>query len=361
MSASPKALERHSSGLRKGRSVLGRISRLSTVGWLLYWRGNALTEIVTDIASCPDLPNGSVVTIGNFDGVHRGHKAIIRQAIGDARFEERASVIVTFDKHPAEFLRPDRAPCRLCEPAKKVELLSHLGADLLVVLTFERELADKEPEDFVTEILVGALRTRKVVVGRNFRFGRNRKGSLALLERMGRQLGFEAVEEELVSVQGFDISSTRIRAAIAHGDVEWASAALGRDHTIEGIVQRGERRGVKLGYPTMNLAPPDKICIPCDGVYAGWVLVDEERYAAAVNVGRRPTFESEGRVLIEAHLLDYDGSEAYGKRIEVGFRKWLRGEYRFADVDELIQQIGRDVEETRRVMQDVGRHHLAQP
>jgi riboflavin kinase/FMN adenylyltransferase len=314
--------------------------------------GGTLTNVYYDLDSCPEFPEGSVITIGNFDGVHRGHRAIIEHVIREATSEGRSSVIVTFDKHPAEFLRPDRAPCRLCTPERKIEFLSQLGADYLLVLEFNQELADLEPKAFVEEILVGKLNVKKVVVGRNFRFGRNRKGSLALLVEIGQEKGFQAREEELVSLQGFDISSTRVRSAIAHGDVEWAALALGRDHSITGQVQQGDRRGQSLGYPTMNVEPPERICLPGYGVYVGWAVIRSKRYPAAINVGRRPTFNTDGRVLVEAHLIDFEGGDTYGEEIEIGFSKWLRGEYRFADVDELVEQIGRDVEEVRKAVAD---------
>lgn len=273
---------------------------------------------------------------------------MIERVISAASEAELKSAVVTFDRHPGEFLRPSKAPRRLCEPEKKIELLRETGVDYLCVLGFDQEMADQEPQEFVKQVLVDGFNTRIVVVGRNFRFGRNRRGSLALLKEMGEEVGFEADEMSLVSVQGFDISSTRIRSAVMHGDVEWAALALGRDYSIRGKVVKGDGRGKTLGFSTMNMLPPEHICLPGDGVYAGWTIVDGVRYRAAVNVGRRPTFVEEGKTLVESHLLDFGGDEAYGKTVEIGFSKWLRGEYRFADADELIEQIGRDVEEVRR-------------
>jgi riboflavin kinase/FMN adenylyltransferase len=309
-------------------------------------------ELIRDLSSMPRPKAGSAITIGNFDGVHKGHRAVIERVIADAKKQGLESAVITFDRHPAEFLRPTKAPCRLCEPERKIELLGKTGVDYLCVLTFDQELADKEPKDFVKEILVDGMNARVVVVGRNFRFGRNRRGSLALLKEMGAELGFEADEMSLVSVQGFDISSTRIRSAVMHGDVEWAALALGRDYSIKGTVVVGDKRGKSLGFPTMNIFPPERVCLPGDGVYAGWTIVDGRRYKAAINVGRRPTFVDSGQMSIESHLLDYSEEDAYGKTIEVGFSRWLRGEYRFADAEELIEQIGRDVEEVRRASPD---------
>lgn len=309
-------------------------------------------EVIDSLSSLPRPPEGSALTIGNFDGVHRGHRAVIDRVISDAKKRGLKSAVITFDRHPAEFLRPSKAPCRLCEPEMKIELLRDCGVDYLCVLAFDQDLADKEAGEFVEEVLVDGFNARVVVVGRNFRFGRNRKGSLSLLKELGTDGGFEAEEMSLVSVQGFDISSTRIRSAIVHGDVEWASQALGRDHSIRGEVIEGDRRGKALGFPTMNIYPPERICLPSDGVYAGWTVIDGIKYRAAINVGRRPTFGDDGRVLVESHLLDFSGEDAYGKAIEVGFTRWLRGEYRFANADELIEQIGRDVEEVRRASVD---------
>ncbi len=310
-------------------------------------------ELVRDVSSLPRPQPGSVVTIGNFDGVHRGHRAVIGRVVDEAGSHGLRAVVLTFDRHPSEFLRPDKAPCRLCEPERKVELLMQTGVDYLCVLPFDQELADKEAADFVKEVLVDGLNVRRVVVGRNFRFGRNRRGSLAMLNQMGEEFGFVADEIELVSVQGFDISSTRIRSAISHGDVEWASRALGRDFSMCGTVVEGDKRGKDLGFPTLNVYPPERHCRPADGVYAGWTVVDGKRFRAAINVGRRPTFVQHGGVLIEAHLLDYEGPELYGKPVEIGFTRWLRGEYRFADAAELVEQIGRDVEEARRILGDL--------
>ncbi len=277
---------------------------------------------------------------------------MIDRVISDAKRAGLASAVITFDRHPAELLRPSKAPCRLCEPQKKIELLEKTGVDYLCVLKFDQRLADKRPEEFVKEILVDGFNARIVVVGRNFRFGRNRRGSLALLKELGGEFGFDSDEMALVTVQGFDISSTRIRSAIQHGDVEWAGQALGRDYSIRGEVAEGDKRGASLGFPTMNVYPPDRICLPADGVYAGWTLLDGAVYKAAINVGRRPTFADGDKVLIESHLLDYNGDETYGKTIEVGFQRWLRGEYRFADADELVEQIARDVDEVRRSASD---------
>jgi riboflavin kinase/FMN adenylyltransferase len=306
-------------------------------------------ELIRDLASLPHPEDGTAITIGNFDGVHRGHRAVIERVISDAKERGFASAVITFDRHPAELLRPAKAPCRLCEPEKKIELLKETGVDYLCVLPFDQELADQEPGEFISNVLVRGFNARVVVVGRNFRFGRNRRGSLALLNQVGREAGFEADEMSLVSVQGFDISSTRIRSAITHGDVEWAGMALGRDFSIRGKVSEGERRGKVLGFPTMNLFPPERLCLPGDGVYVGWTEIGDRRYPAAVNVGRRPTFVEEGTTLVEAHLLDYSAQDAYGEDIEVGFVRWLRGEYRFADADELVDQIAKDVEEVRKV------------
>ncbi|MER3455136.1 MAG: bifunctional riboflavin kinase/FAD synthetase [Acidimicrobiia bacterium] len=305
-------------------------------------------EIIDDLSLLPSPKEGSAITIGNFDGVHRGHRAVIEQVRSEARDRGFRSGVVTFDRHPAELLRPKKAPCRLSEPERKIELLLETGVDYLCVLRFDQELADMEPGDFVREILVAGFNVRLVVVGRNFRFGRNRRGSLALLEEMGARFGFYAEEMPLVSVEGFDISSTRIRAAVSHGDVEWAASALGREYSLRGIVLEGDKRGATLGFPTMNIFPPERMCLPADGVYAGWTVVDGSKYLAAINVGRRPTFVEEGTVLVESYLLDYEGGDAYGKTIEVGFSRWIRGEYRFANAQELVEQIARDVEEVRR-------------
>jgi riboflavin kinase / FMN adenylyltransferase len=300
------------------------------------------------------------VTIGAFDGVHLGHQAVLRLVRELASARGLRAAVVTFDRHPAEVVRPESAPKLLTSLDQKLELLDATGAvDDCLVITFD-EARSKEPADeFVEELLVGALRTRLVVVGSDFHFGYRRRGDVPLLQRMGADLGFEVLGLGLVaSPDGtfaadgtLPYSSTRVRNLLAIGDVAGAADVLGRPHEVRGVVERGDQRGRELGYPTANVAVPDRICLPTDGVYAG-TYVDQagvER-PAAISLGRRPTFyEDSGLRLLEAHVLDFDG-DLYDQRAAVRFRAHLRGQERFDRVDALIEQMGRDVDDARRIL-----------
>ena len=299
---------------------------------------------------------GAVVTIGAYDGVHLGHQAVLRlvRELADARGFEAA--LVTFDRHPAEVVRPESAPRLLTTLEQRLELLDATGdLDLCWVLTFD-EARSKEPaEDFVREVLVEGIGARLVVVGADFHFGHRRGGNVPLLERMGAELGFEVLGLGLVAVEGeasgVPYSSTRIRELLAKGDVAEAARLLGRPHEVRGVVERGDQRGAEhLGMPTANLTVPERICLPADGVYAGtFVAEDEVERPAAISVGTRPTFYEDGDVLVEAYVLDFDG-DLYGQRVKVRFREWVRGQERFDSTEALVEQMNADVEATRRIL-----------
>lgn len=311
------------------------------------------TRIVQAPAPGAVLSTGSVLTIGAFDGVHLGHRAVLQlvRELADARGLEAA--VVTFDRHPAEVVRPESAPPRLTTLEEKLELLEATGLpDLVVVLTFDEERRREPAEDFVQEVLVGMLRARIVVVGADFHFGHRRGGTVELLARMGTDLGFEVLGLNLVA-PGSDpshepYSSTRIRALLAAGDVEGAAALLGRLHEVRGTVVRGDERGRRIGFPTANIAVPAGTCLPADGIYAGWLRAGHEpRRAAAISLGRRPTFyEHADRSLLEAHVLDFDG-DLYDCAAAVRFAARLRDERRFDTVDALVEQMSRDIAATR--------------
>lgn len=314
-------------------------------------------EIVTDLGGSRPPPGGSAVTIGAYDGVHLGHRALLGRLGAHAAEAGLATVVVTFDRHPATVVRPESAPCQLCDLDQKLELLARAGVDRTVVIPFDRERADETAEDFVDEVLVAGLDARLVVVGEDFHFGHGRKGNVALLEEMGATAGFEVEGIALQSDRPADgsraaqqaVSSTRIRSLVAAGGVEAAAALLGRPHQVRGPVVHGDRRGgAELGFPTANLAVPAGICLPATGIYAGWYeRPDGGRWPAAVSVGRRPTFYgSAGDVLVEAHLLDFSG-DLYGEPARLSFDSRLRDEEAFDSVDALIAQMERDVAETR--------------
>ena len=307
---------------------------------MLRWRG------------VDDTPGGwgrSVVTIGVFDGVHRGHQAIIGQVVRRAADLGVQSVVVTFDPHPAEVVRPGSHPPVLTSSRRKAELIEALGVDGLCVLPFTPEFSRLAPAEFVHDVLVEHLHAAEVVVGENFRFGHKAAGDVAALASFGTRFGFAVSGAELVASSGTTFSSTYIRACVAAGDVGAAATALGRDHRVEGVVVRGDRRGRLLGYPTANVELYPHAAVPADGVYAGRLI----RHTAdgpvalpvAVSVGTNPTFEGRER-RVEAFVLDFDG-DLYGEHVAVEFVARLRGMERFDTVEELVAQMADDVRQTR--------------
>jgi riboflavin kinase/FMN adenylyltransferase len=300
---------------------------------------------------------GRAVAIGAFDGVHLGHQAVLRLVHDLAHARQLSATVLTFDRHPAEVVRPASAPKLLTTLDQKLELLDATGSvDECLVLEFD-EARSKEPaEDFVGEVLAGVLGARLVVVGADFHFGYKRHGDVALLQRMGAELGFEVLGLGLVASPesadapdgGIPYSSTRARELLARGDVAGAATILGRPHEVRGRVERGDQRGRELGFPTANVAVPERVCLPADGVYAGtYVGEDGVERTAAISLGRRPTFYAEsGLLLLEAHLLDFDG-DLYGQAARVRFHRRLRGQERFESVEDLIAQMARDVQAVR--------------
>jgi riboflavin kinase/FMN adenylyltransferase len=310
-------------------------------------------DIVTDPVRCRPPPGGSAVSIGAYDGVHLGHRALLEELGRGARADGLTTAVVTFDRHPATVVRPESAPCLLCDLDQKLELLESAGVELAVVVPFDTERANETAEDFVTGILVDGLGARRVVVGEDFHFGHGRKGNVALLREMGEAAGFQVegvtLQADAPGTAALPISSTRIRRLVADGRVEEAGSLLGRPHQVRGTVVTGDRRGgAELGFPTANLDVPAGICLPAAGIYAGhYRRPDGSTWAAAVSVGRRPTFYAEdGQLLVEAHLLDFTG-DLYGEEAGLSFVARLRDEVAFDSVDDLIEQMTRDVEVTR--------------
>jgi riboflavin kinase / FMN adenylyltransferase len=299
-----------------------------------------------------------VVTIGVFDGVHRGHQALIGRTVEIARQRGLPSVVLTFDPHPSEVLRPGSHPAQLTTLPRKAELIGQLGVDVLAVLPFTVELSRLTPEEFVHEILVDRLHVATVVVGENFTFGAKAAGNVELLHKLGRRFGFvthgSALQGDTVrngEPVEINFSSTYVRSCIDAGDVGAAAAALGRPHRLEGIVVRGDGRGRKLGFPTANLSTPRYAAVPADGVYAAWFVLaaePERRLAAAVSVGTNPTFFGRERT-VEAFVLDLD-KDLYGERVALDFVGRLRGQITFTSVDDLVQQIDDDVARVRELL-----------
>jgi riboflavin kinase/FMN adenylyltransferase len=291
------------------------------------------------------------LTIGNFDGVHRGHQALVAAARESAQSRGGTTVVLTFDPHPSHVLSPHRAPEALLTVEQKAEILGGLGVDRLAVLPFTRALAEKTAEEFARDVLQGCLGARSVIVGENFRFGRHRQGDAAHLAQLGRSMGFSVEPVAAVLHDGAPISSTRIREAVARGAVEGANALLGRRYFLDGRVRQGDGRGRTIGFPTANLELLNE-AVPGGGVYACCARLDasapEPLRPAVVNVGRRPTFGG-GDMIVEVHLLDFAG-DLYGRVLRVEFLTKLRDEQRFPDVDTLKRQIETDVAEARRIL-----------
>jgi riboflavin kinase / FMN adenylyltransferase len=322
------------------------------------------------LGEVPDAWGPSVVTIGVFDGVHRGHQRIVATAAGAARDLGLPLVVVTFDPHPAGVIRPGSHPAMLCSLRRRAQLLGEFGADAVCVLEFTPEFSRLGPEEFVRTVLADRLHTRRVVVGDNFRFGHRAAGDLALLAVLGEKYGFQAEGLLLLAQDGVTMSSSAIRGLVAAGDVAGAARGLGRPHRVEGVVVRGEQRGRALGFPTANLETAEHTAIPADGVYAGWLasldaageetgrergaqgVGETARWPAAISVGTNPTFDGRRRV-VEAYALDRDDLDLYGVHVAVDFAARLRGMVRFDSVEALIDQMHADSAEARTLITSI--------
>ncbi|MEU0567266.1 bifunctional riboflavin kinase/FAD synthetase [Nonomuraea sp. NPDC005983] len=296
----------------------------------------------------------SVVTIGVFDGVHRGHQRVAGRAVAAARELGLRCVAVTFEPHPAEVVRPGSHPARLTSPRRRAELLTGLGVDEVYTVEFSLELSRLSPADFAQSVLADRLRAAVVVVGEGFRFGHRAAGEVETLRALGEKYDFTVEEVPLLDA----VSSTVVRERLVAGDVEGAALDLGRPHRVQGVVVRGYQRGRQLGFPTANVETLAHTAIPADGVYAGWLecvpvanlpaLYEGERWPAAISVGTNPTFEGVPRT-VEAYALDRDDLELYGAHVAVEFKARLRGNTRFDSIEALIEQIHADVADTRRL------------
>ncbi|MBX6376995.1 MAG: bifunctional riboflavin kinase/FAD synthetase [Clostridia bacterium] len=305
--------------------------------------------VVRDPRELPDGGGrGRYVAIGAFDGVHLGHRRLLREMVEDARREGVVGVVLTFDPHPRAVLQSHRPLRYLTTQEEKLRLMAELGVETVLLYPFTPSFARMTPESFVRQVLVGELRAARVYVGFNFTFGRDGAGTPELLGSLGAELGFDTRVYGPVRVDGEPVSSSRVRQALEAGDVRRAAALLGRPYCLEGVVQHGEARGRTIGFPTANIAVPAERCRPALGVYAVRVDVAGALWAGVANLGRRPTFGG-GAELLEVHLLDFDG-ELYGSRARVCFEARLREERRFPDVTALQEQIRRDVQAARRAL-----------
>jgi riboflavin kinase/FMN adenylyltransferase len=306
-----------------------------------FW--DALADVPADLGP-------TAVTIGKFDGVHVGHRAVIDLLEQVAAERGLTSAVVTFDRHPLAVLRPGSVPRSLVSNRQKRELLEAAGVAATLMLTFDDELRSLTPAQFVDRILVGALHARVVFVGDDFRFGVRGSGTVDTLRELGAEHGLEVVSIDDVRLGGGRrASSTWIRELLEAGDVKRAGELLGREPAVRGIVVHGEQRGRELGFPTANLAPDSEGYVPADGVYAARVLVGDTTYPAAVSVGHNPTFEGVPEKQVEAHLLDVS-MDLYGQELTVMFVDWVRGNVAFEGIDALIEHIRADVVRTREVL-----------
>ncbi|MFI6979451.1 bifunctional riboflavin kinase/FAD synthetase [Embleya sp. NPDC050154] len=304
------------------------------------WRG---------LADVPSDWGRSVVTIGSYDGVHRGHQRTIGRAVAIGRERGLPVVVVTFDPHPSEVVRPGSHPPLLTPHHRRAQLMADLGVDAVLVVPFTLELSRQSAVDFVRQVLVDTLRAAVVVEGRNFRFGHKATGNVALLEELGVANDFSVVEPELFVSGDVTFSSTVVRARVAEGDVAGAAELLGRPHRVEGVVVRGDQRGRELGYPTANLEVLPYTAIPADGVYAGWLVIDGEGLPAAISIGTNPTFDGTER-RVEAYALDRTDLDLYGTHVAVDFLEYLRGTERFDSIDDLLEHMARDVKRARELI-----------
>jgi riboflavin kinase/FMN adenylyltransferase len=297
----------------------------------------------------------SVVTIGVFDGVHRGHRLIVARAVDLAATMGLPLVVVTFDPHPDEVVRPGSHPPLLCTPRFRMQLLGKVGADAVCMLPFTREFSQLPAEEFVRTVLVDGLHAAAVVIGENFRFGHKAAGNVTLLAELGEKYEFTAEGVTLLTDEGVTISSSQIRDLLAVGEVEAAARELCRPHRVEGVVVRGQQRGRALGFPTANAEPPPNTAIPADGIYAGWLAsldtdgTELERWPAAISVGTNPTFDGSDRT-VEAYALDRDDLDLYGVHVAVEFAERIRGQVRFDSVDDLVTQMHQDVVAARQIL-----------
>ncbi|MEI7716665.1 MAG: bifunctional riboflavin kinase/FAD synthetase [Mycobacterium sp.] len=318
------------------------------------WRGR--DEIPTDWGRC-------VLTIGVFDGVHRGHAELIAHAVKSGRARNVPSVLMTFDPHPMEVVYPGSHPAQLTTLTRRAELVEEMGVDVFLVMPFTADFMKLTPERYIHELLVENLHVVEVVVGDNFTFGRKAAGKVDTLRRAGERLGFAVESMSLLSEhhsnESVTFSSTYIRSCVDAGDVVAAADALGRPHRVEGVVVRGFGRGVELGYPTANVAPPMYSAIPADGVYAAWftaigrgpvtgTVVPGQRYQAAVSIGTNPTFSGRART-VEAFVLD-SSADLYGQYVALDFVGRIRGQLAFDSVDDLVVAMGNDTERVRRIL-----------
>jgi riboflavin kinase/FMN adenylyltransferase len=308
-------------------------------------------QIVRGLVELPLPDHPCVVTVGFFDGVHRGHQAVFARTVQEARTRGIPSVAVTFDRHPREILKPGAEPRLLTTVERRATLIERTGIDSLVVLAFDRDFSLVPAQDFVADVLVGGLHAVHAVVGANFTFGFKALGNMENLPSLGAPHGLTAESVPLLEIDGRTVSSTSVREALSAGDLDWPVRALGGRFVLDGEVVTGHGRGRGLGYPTANLQTWPRLLLPGQGIYAGVAEHGGRRYRAAIDVGTNPTFGSEP-LHVESFLLDYEGDDLPGEPLSIGFWARLRDEVRYDSVEELVSAIAADVVRTVELVPD---------
>ncbi len=305
-------------------------------------------HVIRDPMRAKDLPRGGVGTIGNFDGVHLGHRKILETVVARARAVDRPSFAITFEPHPMAVLRPDQAPRRIQTLRQKEEVIAEIGIEILLVIPFTRDFSLTEPEEFVRTLLRDRLGASEMYLGAHFAFGRGKRGDLALLSRLGTECRFAVSSVDEVIHDGSPVSSSRIRQALERGAISEANAMLGRLYELDGLVARGDRLGHQIGVPTINLEPENELA-PAEGVYVTEIEIRSfgRRFDSVSNIGRRPTLYEDYTTTIETYVLNF-ASDVYGEKVRLFFLDRLRDERKFPSVMELKEQIQRDIEEARK-------------
>lgn len=304
---------------------------------------------LNELSEYPPEIDGAVVTIGKFDGVHLGHQALLAQTVDLAEGASLASVVLTFDRHPAKLFNPDEAPLPIIGKHQKRHLLTEAGIDVEVELAFDDRLSSMDPADFASSVLVEALRAKVVVVGEDFRFGQNGVGTVSLLRELGATLGFRVNVMPELTLGGEKVSSTRIRRLLDQGNVVAAAELLGRPHLTTGLIEHGLKIGRQIGFPTANMSREAEGYLPLDGVYAGWLYADGERHPAALSVGINETFQAVPR-LIEAYVLDRNDLDLYDKIVTLEYVDFIRPAAKFEGLEALVEAIRADIERIRQIL-----------
>lgn len=304
---------------------------------------------VSSVAELPGELPATAVTIGKFDGVHLGHQKLLAELLETAEDASLSAVVVTFDRHPDALFNPERLKPSVIGPIQKSHLLNEAGVDVLVTLPFDEHLSSLSPEAFVHEILVNGLRARWVLVGEGFRFGSGGSGTIETLRALGEKYGFRVREISAVCVDGDVVSSTRIRDLLDDANVREAAKLLGRPHVTTGVIEHGLKIGRQIGFPTANMSRSAEGYLPLDGVYAGWLYADGERYPAALSVGINETFQAVPR-LIEAHVIDRTDLDLYDKVVSLEYVDFVRAAAKFDGVEALVAEINRDLDKCRVIL-----------